>query len=65
MPEPAAPRPSTTPTRPRLSPNGTAPATPSEATKAPAGKRPPGSLDRLRMAMMPLRQMMRRTARRP
>jgi hypothetical protein len=65
MPEPATPRPSTTPTRPRLSPNGTAPATPSEATKAPASKRRPATLDRFRMAMTPLRQMMRRTARRP
>jgi hypothetical protein len=59
MPEPAAPRPGTTPTRPRLSPNGTAPPTPSEATKAPA------RMQRFRMAMTPLRRMIHRTARRP
>lgn len=59
MPEPATPRPSITPTRPRLSPNGTAPPMPPEATKAPA------RMQRFRMAMTPLRRMMRRTARRP
>ena len=65
MPEPAAPHPSTTATRPRLSPNGTAPPMPSEATKAPARTRRPAALGRLRMAMTPLRRMIRRTARRP
>jgi hypothetical protein len=65
MPEPAAPHPGAAPTRPRPSPNGTAPPMPPQATKAPARTRRPAALDRFRMAMTPLRRMMRRTARRP
>jgi hypothetical protein len=65
MPEPAAPPPSITPTRQRPSPNGTAPPMPPETTKAPARMRRPATLDRFRMAMTPLRRMIRRTPRRP
>jgi hypothetical protein len=68
MPEPAAPHPSTTTTRPPPSPNGTAPpvpseATPSEATKAPARMRWSAALDRFRPVMTPLRRMMRKAGR--
>ncbi len=60
MPEPAASNPSTTTTRLRPFPNGTAPAMPSEAT-APARVQRPAAVDRFRAAMAPLRRMMRRT----
>jgi len=62
MPEPSAPNPSTTTTRPRPSHNGTAPPMPPEATKAPASMQRPSMADRFRTAMAPLRQMMRRTS---
>jgi hypothetical protein len=61
MPESAAPHPSTT-TRLRPSRNGTAPPTPSEATKTPSRTPRPGAADRFRTAMAPLRRMMRRTS---
>ncbi len=64
MSEPAAPHSSPTTTRPRLSRNGTAPPTPSEATTTPARTLRPAALDRFRTAVAPLRQMMRRTFRR-
>jgi hypothetical protein len=64
MPETTAPRPSTTPARPRPSANGTAPPVPPEATKARTRMRRPAAVDKFRMAMTPLRRMMRRTARR-
>jgi hypothetical protein len=64
MSEPAAPHPSTTATRPRLSRNGTAPPAPPEATKTPARTLRQAALDRFRTAVAPLRRMMRRTFRR-
>jgi len=64
MPEPAAPHPSTTHTLPRPSANGTTPPVLPKSAKAPARMRWPAALDRFRMAMTPLRRMMRRTARR-
>jgi hypothetical protein len=64
MPETTAPRPSTTPAGPRPSANGTAPLVPSESTKAHMRIGWLGAVDRFRMAMTPLRRMMRRTARR-
>jgi len=63
MPETTAPRPSTTSARPRPSANGSAPPVPSEATKAHM-RMWLGAVGRFRMAITPLRQMMRRTARR-
>ncbi len=64
MPETTAPDTSATHTRPRPSGNGTAPPVPSEATKAHIRMRRLAAVDRFRMAMTPLRRMMRRTARR-
>jgi hypothetical protein len=64
MPESAASNPSATPTRPRPSANGTAtPPVPPGATNAHMRTRRPAVLDRFRMAMTPLRRVMRRTAR--
>lgn len=64
MPETIAPRPSTTPTRPRSSANGTAPPVPSEATTGRTRMWRLAAVDKFQMAMTPLRRMMRRTARR-
>jgi hypothetical protein len=63
MPETTAPRSRATPARPRPSANGTAPPVPSQATKAHMRIGRLGAVDRFRMAMTPLRRMMRRTAR--
>jgi hypothetical protein len=64
MPETTAPRPTTTPARPRPSANGIAPPVPPEATKARARMRWPAALGRFGTAMTPLRRIMRRAARR-
>ena len=64
MPETAAPRPSTTPTRPRPSANGTAPPVASETTTGRTRMWRLAAVDKFQMAMTPLRRMMRRTARR-
>jgi hypothetical protein len=64
MPEPVSPQTSTTHPRPVPSANGTAPPAPSGATKARTYMRRPAALDRLRMAMTPLRRIVRRTAHR-
>jgi len=64
MPETTAPRSRATPARLRPSANGTAPPVPSQATKAHMRIARLGAVDRFRMAMTPLRRMMRRTARR-
>jgi hypothetical protein len=60
MPDSATPDQSATVTRPRQSPNGIAPPLPGETTRT--RQPPPG---RLRMALTQLREMMRRTVRRP
>ncbi len=59
-----APKPSTSQARPRSSANGTAPPVPSAATGTRTRMPRPAALNRLRMAMTPLRRIMRRTARR-
>ena len=64
MPETTASPPSTTPAPPRPSANGTNPPAPPEATKTPTRLGRPAPLDRFRLAMTPLRRMMRRTGRR-
>jgi hypothetical protein len=66
MPKSAAPTRNATPARLRPSANGTAtsPARPA-ATNARMRTRRRDMLDRLRMAMTPLRQVMRWVARRP
>lgn len=64
MPDPAAPHASTTHTQPRPSANGTTPPVLPQAAKAPTRIRRPTALDRFRLAMTPLRRMMRRTSRR-
>jgi hypothetical protein len=63
MPETTAPDTSPPHARPRPSANGTAPPVPPEATKARM-RMWLGAVDRFRIAMTPLRRMMRRTARR-
>jgi hypothetical protein len=63
MSETTAPDASTTHARPHLSADGSAPPVPPEATEAHLRMRL-GAVDRFRMAMTPLRRMMRRTARR-
>ncbi len=60
MPDPATPGKKTTATRPRQSPNGTAPPLPGHTIRAP---QPPPA--RLRTAITQLREMMRRAIRRP
>lgn len=60
MPDPVTPGKRAAATRPRQSPNGTAPPLPGETLRAP---QPPPA--RLRMAVMQLRGMMRRTIHRP
>jgi hypothetical protein len=64
MPEITAPDASTTHTLPRPSANGTAPPVLPEATKAPTPMRRLAALDRLRVAMTPLRRFVRGSSRR-
>jgi hypothetical protein len=63
MPEPTAPHASTTHTLPRPSANGTSPPALPETTKARTRMQWPALLERFRMAMTPLRRIMRRAAR--
>ncbi len=64
MPEKTARDASTTHTRPRPSVDGTTPPVLAEATKAPARMRRLAALDRLSVAMTPLRRFVRGSSRR-